>query len=244
MRIIPNARASDSPDSSFSDKYEVKETTRSQAYQDLKRILKVVFKLIAIFATLYITYRVLNFYVFLGFLLALPLTYIFFDMILHVPSRLVLVLHFAEDLEDSEKIAIFIIPEKKFSDFHVKGGNRVEFNTLSGQSLIVADDIDFEEKTITNPWFSELSNLEFFKQKNAFRQLKDWLVDLYSEHAELMANREALLLRDQGKIFEQHYKNIENDMMEPDAIAQILKERLDIASRNDSRNTNDGDGGQ
>ncbi len=240
MRLIPNARARDSPTDSDSGRYEIKETTRSQAYQDLKRILKVVFKLIGIGGILYFTYRILNFYVFLGFLLALPLTYVFFDMILHVPSRLVLVLHFAEDLEDSEKIAIFDIPEKKFSDFRVRGGNRVEFNTLSGQSLIVADDIDFEEKTITNPWFSELSNLEFFKQKNAFRQLKDWLVDLYSEHAELMANREALLLKDQNRIFEQHYKNIENDMLEPDAISQILKERLDIAAKNQ----NNGDGEQ
>ncbi len=232
MRLLPNARARD-PAESSSGKYEVKETTQSRAYQDLKLILKYVFKLIAIGVVLYLAYRIFSFYVFLGFFLALPLTYVFFDMILKVPSRLVFVLHFSEDIEDSEKIAIFNIPEKKFSDFKLKGGNRVEFNTLSGQSLIVADDIDFEEKTITNPWFSELSNLEFFKQKNAFRQLKDWLVDLYSEHAELMANREALLLRDQGKIFEQHYKNIENDMLEPDAIAQILKERLDIASRND-----------
>jgi len=240
MRLIPNARARESP-TDDSGKYEIKETTRSQAYQDIKKILKVFFKLVGIGVALYIAYRILNFYVFLGFLLALPATYVFFDMILHVPSRLVFVLHFSEDVEDSEKIAIFDIPEKKFSDFKVLGGNRVEFNTLSGQSLIVADDIDFEGKTITNPWFSELSNLEFFKQKNAFRQLKDWLVDLYSEHAELMANREALLLKDQGKIFEQHYKNIENDMLEPDAIAQILKERLDIASQSDSRNDGEGE---
>ena len=221
MLGLPNPRAEELP-----EKVEVKQTTRSQAYEDIKNFLKIAFKLLAVSCLLYGAYRVFSWYVFLGFFLALPLTYAFFYMILRVPSRLVLVLHFAEDPEDSEKIAIFDIPEKKFQEFEFQGDNRVEFNTLTGQSLVVADNIDFKRRLIKAPWFAELSNLEFFKEKQAFQRVKEWVIHLFSERAEVMANREMMLLKDYADFLERHYANIDADLREPKAVAADIERFL------------------
>lgn len=198
----------------------------SEFYQDLKNAFRWLGKILVVAGLLYGAYKALHWYVYIGFLLSLPITLVFFYLILRVPSRLVLVLHFSEEPADPEKIAIFSIPEPMFKRFKFKGGNRVEFVSLTGEGILVADDINLKEKVITSPWFAELSNLEFFRKKIAFNKIKEWLIDLYSKEAALYAEREALMAHDFAKLLEAHYQNFEKDFKEPSAVENSFKSIL------------------
>lgn len=219
------------------DHTENRRILSSQFYHDAKKALKKVCYGLAIALTIYGAYRLFDFWIFAGFLVsAVPLGW----LIVHItktPTTLVLAMHISEDEEDADYFSMYGIPDVMLDRFNRTGGDFYYLTASDGVKVAVCDAIDFENFTIKSPWFDELSNMEFFRQKQAFITLKEMLVTELRENGDMRSLQSAMVYKKVNDELKKHYQKFDNVMLEPDFEGEI-KNPLEVII--DGTDTRDG----
>lgn len=199
--------------------YEKVEQTRidsSRVYEDIKAAAKKAFYLACLVALVYGIYRVFSFWFFAGIVAsALPLGFLVVQ-ITRVPKTLVLAMHISDEASDRDYIGFYSIPNKMMEEFKRVGSDFHYLTTYEGTNIAMCDDIDFDEWTITTPWFSEISNLEFFRNKQAFTKLKQMYVDELRENGADRALHSAKVYKHVIDELQKHYTKFDQVMFEPE----------------------------
>jgi len=187
-------------------------TEQSAFYRDLKRALKYITIAGGVLVVAFLLYRLFSLWLVAGILITLPYFYLFIGHILHVPKQLILSLHIATDEEDTDGIGIYYVPKRMLEDFTASGGSLYYVSSFGGEPIAVVDEIDFEHKTIESPWFSELSNIEFFRDKLAFINLKKSLVDEIRANTESRALMSISVQKGISEGIKQHFEHFDKVM--------------------------------
>jgi len=200
----------------------------SELYQDTKETLtKVAYGIILLIA-LYGLWRLFNFWFFAGLVIsAMPLG-ILITHITQVPRLLVLSMHIAENEDDADYFAIYSIPYKMLELFKREGGDFYYLTTLEGTQIATCDSIDFENFRIKNSWFNEISNIEFFREKQAFLTLKQMYVDEIKANGLSRSLHTAMVYSHVQLELKKHYDKFDKVMSEPsveseDLVGEIIR---------------------
>lgn len=198
------------------EKIEQKHITVTQFYQDFKKAFKHVCQGILVILALFVLWKMFSFWFFAGVVVsAIPLAYLVIH-ITKVPRTLVLSMHIAEGNDDADYFAMYGVPDKMLEQFNREGGDFHYITTLEGTQIAVCDSINFDEWTIKTPWFSELSNLEFFRTKQAFLKLKSMYVDEIKDNGTNRSLHSALVYKAVQDELKKHYTKFDQVMLEPE----------------------------
>lgn len=219
------------------DHTENRRILSSQFYHDAKSAIKKIAYFFLVVLIGYAAFRIFSFWIFAGFFIsAVPMAW----LIVHItktPTTLVLAMHISENDEDSDYFSMYGIPDAMLDRFSRSGGDFYYLTASDGVKVAVCDSIDFENFTIQTPWFDELSNMEFFRNKQAFVTLKEMLVAELRENGDMRSLQSALVYKGVNNELKKHYEKFDKVMLEPES---DIEQKSPMEVLQDGINTPDG----
>lgn len=188
--------------------------------------MKKAFYGLLLLIALYLLWRFFSYWFFAGLALAaLPLG-LLIHHITQVPRTLVLSMHIAEGEDDADYFALYGVPHTMLEHFKREGGDFHYITTLEGTQIAVCDSIDFENWKIKNSWFSEISNIEFFRSKQAFLRLKQMYIDEVKANGASRALHSQLVHKHVQNELVKHYDKFDQVMNEPETSEEQITQEL------------------
>ncbi|KGK99374.1 hypothetical protein LI82_05055 [Methanococcoides methylutens] len=225
------------PEIETDQEYEVVEqksitVTASQFYHDFKDALKKLFIGILGAVALFVLWKLFSFWFFAGLVVSsIPLAW-FVIHVTKVPRTLVMSMHVADGEDDADYFALYAIPDHMLERFKRTGSDFYYITTIEGTQVAVCDSLDFEEWTIKTPWFTEFSNLEFFRSKLSFLKLRKMLEEEIRTNSDLRAAFSARVEAGVSERLNVHWDNFDKIMSEPElnsgqGLDSVLEDRYD-----------------
>jgi len=154
----------------------------TQRWADFKKALKWIGIIIVSIIALYILHRIFGMYIFGSLFLSVTVSSVIFFIILEVPNERYIEcrIEIEEDEKGNKKPRNHIfneykIPINMLREFTVHGSTIVKFKMKSGKTINIVEKIDLKTKTIHYPWFSGLSDWEFYIYEETFKICKEHL---------------------------------------------------------------------
>lgn len=124
---------------------------------------------------LYWLYTFFGGYFFLQFFIALIICFGAFNKLYEAPGELVLECRIGSEKDEKNKgdvLGLDKVPNEILKDYTPIGSNIRKFSFKTGKTVSIVEKIDHMKKEIIYPWFSELSDFEFFIRKETYINLK------------------------------------------------------------------------
>ena len=93
------------------------------------------------------------------------------------------------EVSESFVVAVYEFPKRELKEWKLEGDLRGLFRSKSGETLIIADKVDFKNKVIHLAWSHQLSNLAFLAHARSFKLAKE----LAGRYADELANYKLLI---------------------------------------------------
>ena len=198
--------------------------TTTERFQKGWGILKLILVGFVGILILYGLFAVFGGYFFASFFIALIIISITINNFYEVDGELVLECRIGSEKGESkgDVIGIDKVPCEMFVDYKSKGANIKKFTTKTGKSISIVEKIDHVKKRIIYPWFSELSDFEFFIKKGTYVDLKKKFKDILDDILKTKETRELYYQIEHIKMLD--YLESEEDIKEiKSKLEKILK---------------------
>lgn len=134
-------------------------------------------------------YLAFGYLFFVGFFICAPLSLLFFNKFLEVPSRHIWECQIADEKgEKRERIGLLKMPMKRLGKIETEGGNLTTINSVSGKQVTIVERYDEKNNKFITHWIPKVSSYEFFSREEGYFELQTWVRDKIRAVVRLLAN--------------------------------------------------------
>lgn len=151
--------------------------------------IKWLFIFIFVIIFIYGCYTVFGYLFFVGFFICAPISLLFFNKFLSVPSKHIWECQLIDEKENTrERIGLLKMPLKIIGKVKKEGGNISSIDSVSGKPVMIVEKYDEKNNTFIKHWIDKVSSYEFFAREEGHFELQEWVRSTLRKVVRLLAN--------------------------------------------------------